>query len=73
MPVLLSTYFLKNISTIKYMVWNLFSFFKADKLISKSTFPESASNNDWARYLYYIGKVLYKDINLLGWGDDLND
>lgn len=55
------------------MVWNLFSFFKADKLISKSTFPESASNNDWARYLYYIGKVLYKDINLLGWGDDLND
>ena len=31
------------------------SIFQADKLVSKSTFPESASNNDWARYLYYIG------------------
>ena len=32
-------------------------FFKADKLVNKSSFPESASNNEWARYLYYLGRI----------------
>ena len=30
---------------------------QADKLVSKSVFPESASNNEWARYLYYLGRI----------------
>eukprot|EP01137_Pigoraptor_chileana_P013289 Opistho-2@4631 len=30
---------------------------QADKLVSKSTFPESANNNEWARYLYYLGRI----------------
>lgn len=30
---------------------------QADKLVSKSTFPEQANNNEWARYLYYIGRI----------------
>ena len=28
---------------------------QADKLVSKSTFPDTASNSEWARYLYYTG------------------
>jgi len=30
---------------------------QADKLVSKSTFPEPASNNEWARYLFYLGRI----------------
>ncbi|XP_037959650.1 probable 26S proteasome non-ATPase regulatory subunit 3 [Teleopsis dalmanni] len=30
---------------------------QADKLVKKSTFPETASNNEWARYLYYLGRI----------------
>lgn len=30
---------------------------QADKLIKKSVFPESASNNEWARFLYYLGRI----------------
>ena len=30
---------------------------KAEKLVSKSQFPENASNNEWARYLYYTGRI----------------
>jgi len=30
---------------------------QASKLVSKSVFPESASNNEWARFLYYLGRV----------------
>ncbi|KAH7945089.1 hypothetical protein HPB49_006474 [Dermacentor silvarum] len=30
---------------------------KASKLVSKSAFPEAASNNEWARYLYYLGRI----------------
>jgi hypothetical protein len=26
-------------------------------LHSKADFPESASNNEWARYLYYLGRI----------------
>ncbi len=32
-------------------------FFQADKLVSKSVFPESGSNNEWSRYLYYLGRI----------------
>lgn len=30
---------------------------QADKLVSKSTFPEQANNNEWARFLYYLGRI----------------
>lgn len=30
---------------------------QADKLVSKSVFPENASNNEWARFLYYLGRI----------------
>ncbi|KAH7952583.1 hypothetical protein HPB52_024181 [Rhipicephalus sanguineus] len=30
---------------------------QASKLVSKSAFPEAASNNEWARYLYYLGRI----------------
>lgn len=32
-------------------------FDQADKLVSKSNFPEQANNNEWARYLYYLGRI----------------
>lgn len=38
-----------------YINQNLFD--QADKLVNKTTFPESASNNEWARYLYYLGRI----------------
>jgi 26S proteasome regulatory subunit N3 len=25
--------------------------------VSKSTFPAQASNNEWARYLFYLGRI----------------
>ncbi|KAG5674980.1 hypothetical protein PVAND_004922 [Polypedilum vanderplanki] len=28
-----------------------------DKLVNKSVFPETASNNEWARFLYYLGRI----------------
>jgi len=46
---------LLNLLLRNYIHYNLFD--QADKLISKSTFPESATNNDWARYLCYIGLI----------------
>ena len=42
------------------IIYNILSLYlKADKLVSKSTFPESASNNEWARFLYYLGELLF--------------
>jgi len=46
---------LLNLLLRNYIHYNLYD--QADKLVSKSTFPESGSNNDWARYLYYIGLI----------------
>jgi len=46
---------LLNLLLRNYLQFHLYD--QADKLISKSTFPESASNNEWARYLYYIGRI----------------
>ncbi|OON13508.1 PCI domain protein [Opisthorchis viverrini] len=30
---------------------------QAFKLVSRVVFPESAPNNEWARYLYYLGRI----------------
>lgn len=38
-----------------YLFYNLYD--QADKLVLKSTFPETASNNEWARFLYYLGRI----------------
>jgi len=38
-----------------YLEYNLFD--QADKLREKTTFPEQSSNNQWARYRYYLGKI----------------
>jgi len=46
---------LLNLILRNYLHYNLIE--QADKLVSKSTFPESTSNNEWARFLYYLGNV----------------
>ncbi|CAG0894497.1 unnamed protein product [Darwinula stevensoni] len=38
-----------------YLHYNLYD--QADKLVSKSVFPEVASNNEWARFLFYLGRI----------------
>ena len=38
-----------------YLHYKLYD--QAAKLVSRSTFPESASINEWARYLFYLGRV----------------
>uniref|UniRef100_A0A1B6DCY0 Probable 26S proteasome non-ATPase regulatory subunit 3 n=1 Tax=Clastoptera arizonana TaxID=38151 RepID=A0A1B6DCY0_9HEMI len=38
-----------------YLHYNLYD--QADKLVSKSVYPETASNNEWARFLYYLGRI----------------
>eukprot|EP00096_Caligus_rogercresseyi_P001964 TRINITY_DN1352_c0_g1_i1.p1 TRINITY_DN1352_c0_g1~~TRINITY_DN1352_c0_g1_i1.p1 ORF type:complete len:360 (+),score=111.05 TRINITY_DN1352_c0_g1_i1:492-1571(+) len=38
-----------------YLHYSLYD--QADKLVSKASFPESASNNESARYLYYLGRI----------------
>lgn len=38
-----------------YVNHNLYD--QADKLVNKTTFPENASNNEWARYMYYLGRI----------------
>lgn len=38
-----------------YLHYSLYD--QADRLIKKSVFPESASNNEWARFLYYLGRI----------------
>jgi len=46
---------LLNLLMRNYTHYNLFD--QADKLVSKSSFPELATNNDWARYLCYLGLI----------------
>ncbi|KAK2718482.1 hypothetical protein QYM36_005717 [Artemia franciscana] len=46
---------LTNCLLRNYLHYNLYD--QADKLASKAAFPESANNNEWSRYLYYIGRV----------------
>lgn len=38
-----------------YLHYSLYD--QADKLVSKCLFPETASNNEWARFLYYLGRI----------------
>ncbi|CAG0883163.1 unnamed protein product [Cyprideis torosa] len=38
-----------------YLHHNLYA--QADKLVSKCTFPKAASNNELARFLYYLGRI----------------
>lgn len=38
-----------------YLHYNLYD--QADKLVQKSVFPEQASNNECARFLYYQGRI----------------
>lgn len=38
-----------------YLHYSLYD--QADKLVNKSVFPECASNNEWARFLYYLGRI----------------
>ncbi|KAK3579272.1 hypothetical protein CHS0354_033350 [Potamilus streckersoni] len=46
---------LLNLLLRNYLHYNLIE--QADKLVSKSTFPDLASNNEWARFLFYLGKI----------------
>jgi len=46
---------LMNILLRNYIYNNLLD--QAEKLVSKSQFPENANNNEWARYLYYTGRI----------------
>lgn len=46
---------LLNLLLGSYLSENLYDL--AFKLVSKTTFPESASNNQFIRYLYYVGKI----------------
>ncbi|NXD30290.1 PSMD3 ATPase, partial [Spelaeornis formosus] len=46
---------LLNLLLRNYLHYNLYD--QAEKLVSKSVFPEQANNNEWARYLYYTGRI----------------
>ncbi|KFO34883.1 26S proteasome non-ATPase regulatory subunit 3 [Fukomys damarensis] len=46
---------LLNLLLRNYLHYSLYD--QAEKLVSKSVFPEQASNNEWARYLYYTGRI----------------
>lgn len=46
---------LLNLLLRNYITYNLYD--QADKLLSRTTFPETRSNNQLARYLYYTGRV----------------
>ncbi|KAB5530588.1 hypothetical protein PHYPO_G00131070 [Pangasianodon hypophthalmus] len=46
---------LLNLLLRNYLHYNLYD--QAEKLVSKSVFPELANNNEWARYLYYTACV----------------
>ncbi|KAI8337186.1 proteasome regulatory subunit C-terminal-domain-containing protein [Chlamydoabsidia padenii] len=46
---------LLNLLLRNYFVHNLYD--QADKLLSKSNFPENAGNNQAARYTYYLGRI----------------
>ncbi|RIA82899.1 proteasome regulatory subunit C-terminal-domain-containing protein [Glomus cerebriforme] len=46
---------LLNLLLRNYFYYNLYD--QADKLVSKTTFPETAGNNQQARYMYYLGRI----------------
>ncbi|XP_028401135.1 26S proteasome non-ATPase regulatory subunit 3-like [Dendronephthya gigantea] len=51
---------LLNLLLRNYLHYNLYD--QADKLVTKSSFPDTASNNEWARYLYYTGIIKAKQL-----------
>ncbi|CAA7270217.1 unnamed protein product [Cyclocybe aegerita] len=53
-------------SYIKYNIYD-----QADKLVSKTTFPPSASNAQFARYHYYLGRIRAVQLNYTDAHDDL--
>lgn len=46
---------LMNIIIRSYLAQNLYE--QARNFITKTTFPESSSNNQYSRYLYYVGRI----------------
>ncbi|PVD35684.1 hypothetical protein C0Q70_02647 [Pomacea canaliculata] len=46
---------LLNLLLRNYLSSSLYE--QADKLVSKSSFPDTATNNEWARFLYYLGRI----------------
>ncbi|CAJ0864316.1 9850_t:CDS:10 [Entrophospora sp. SA101] len=46
---------LLNLLLRNYFHYNLYD--QADKLVTKTTFPESSANNQQARYMYYLGLI----------------
>ncbi|CDZ97848.1 26S proteasome regulatory complex, subunit RPN3/PSMD3 [Phaffia rhodozyma] len=50
-----------NLLLRNYFAHNLLD--QADKLVSKSVFPESAGNAQLARYLYYLGRIKAVQLN----------
>jgi 26S proteasome regulatory subunit N3 len=44
-----------NIIIRSYLQENLYE--QARNFITKTTFPENSSNNQYARYLYYVGRI----------------
>lgn len=38
-----------------YLHYSLYD--QADKLVKKSVYPDTAGNNEWARFLYYLGRI----------------
>ncbi|TFL04701.1 PCI domain-containing protein [Pterulicium gracile] len=52
-----------------YIEYSLYD--QADKLVSKTTFPESASNAQCARYYYYLGRIKAVQLNYTAAHTDL--
>lgn len=50
-----------NLLLRNYFAFNLYD--QADKLLSKTTFPESSSNTQLARYLFYLGRIRAVQLN----------
>lgn len=48
-----------NLLLWNYLHYNLYD--QADKLVSKSSFPQNASNNEWARHLFYLGTDFFSN------------
>uniref|UniRef100_A0A7S1U9V7 PCI domain-containing protein n=1 Tax=Phaeomonas parva TaxID=124430 RepID=A0A7S1U9V7_9STRA len=55
---------LLNLILRNYLAFNAVD--QAYKLVNKSTFPESVSNNQFCRYLYYVGRI---EATQLDYGD----
>ena len=52
---------LLNLLLRNYLHYNLYD--QADKLVSKTTFPVSAGNPQYARYHYYLGRIKAVQLN----------